>query len=144
MKAHESKEKQEQFIEIRAIQGKSLELTSKELGIAKTTAIEWEKEFKDAIEQLKQAQINGLIDSFMLGLTNRIIENKAISESLRHEISNRDLKEVSTEKLISLFLETSKRTDALLERYNLDKAKNDGQDKHQTYEEYLRELTRQA
>jgi DNA-binding XRE family transcriptional regulator len=117
MKSHESQEKQEQFIELRAVLGMSLETISKEIGIAKSTAIAWEKQFKEDIHKHKKGHFELTLETFELSIFDRANSLKELSDRINREIKDRDLKDIATDKLISLLNDTGKRLDALIERY---------------------------
>lgn len=139
MKAHESKEKQDLFLELRAIRGMSLDSISREIEISKSTAISWDKEFRDAMEAMKSAQIRLFIDTYELGLVERLKEHRELSESLRNELKERDLTQIQTDKLISLYLESTKRIESLIERNHLEKLRlNGGSAEDTAFAEILR------
>lgn len=141
MKAHESKEKQEYFVELRGIRGMSLDSICKEIDISKTTALSWDREHKEAIESMKSAHIKLLVDTYELGLAERLKELRSLSERIRAEINDRSLSEVQTDRLISLYLETSKRIETLIERHHLEKTSPEGgsHQKVQSIEDWVRQ-----
>ncbi len=118
MKSHESQEKQEQFIEYRAIMGMSLETISKEIGISKSTSIAWEKQFKEVIHMLKKSHFDLIVETYDLSIFDRVKALKDLSDRINKEIKERDLKDIATDKLISLLHDTGKRIDILIDRYS--------------------------
>ncbi len=118
MKSHESQEKQEQFVEYRAVVGMSLEGISKEIGISKSTAIAWDKQFKEDIHKLKKSHFDLIIETYDLSIFDRANALKELSDRINKEIQERDLKEIATDKLITLLLDTGKRIDVLIDRYS--------------------------
>ena len=135
MKSHESQEKQEQFIEYRAVMGMSLETISKEIDISKSTAIAWEKQFKDIIHKLKKSHFDLVVETFDLSIFDRVKSLKELSDRINKEIRSRNLEDISTDKLISLLHDTGKRLDTLIDRYSPPEASN-----HQTLEQYIHSI----
>lgn len=59
------------------------------------------------------------MDSYCLSLESRLKELKELSEKLKALISERDFREVPSDKLVQLQLETNKKINDLIEKYSL-------------------------
>ena len=94
--------KQKRFIDLRAT-GMSYEKISAEIGVSKRTLINWGKKLSLEIADAHAVELEALQDEFYMLKERRIKlfgqKLKAISE----EIDNRDLSDIHTEKLFSLF-----------------------------------------
>jgi DNA-binding XRE family transcriptional regulator len=106
MKLSESTLKKSQFIELRALEGKSLDEIAAELEVSKTTLIKWNKEFREEMDEMDQMRLRAMIARFNYGLDARTERLIKLSEKLLSEIETRNLAEVPTDKLIKLHLET--------------------------------------
>lgn len=125
MKKYESRQKKEIFVELRAMKGMSLDAISEELDISKSTAVSWEKEFKDSILSIKNAHFSFLVDTYCLGIEARLKSLKDLSETLRVELEKRDISDISSDKLVSLYLETLKKTSEHIDRYSVRESSRD-------------------
>ena len=97
------------IIEIRA-DGLSYAKIAEEAGVAKQTAVDVVKESIDEVATLQAIEMEALFDSSRVNLRGRVEQLSALQSRLREEIESRDLSEVPTDKLITLFIKT---TDAL-------------------------------
>ena len=102
----ETLETKNKFIELRA-KGYSFYKIAKELGIAKQTLIDWSKEFKNQIANLKAFELEVLQEKYFLSKKNRLETFGSLLGSIKKEIINRDLSDVPTDKLLDLFLKFS-------------------------------------
>ena len=93
-------------IELRA-EGLSYAKIAKEAKIAKQTAVDIIRDNIDEVETLQAVEMDALIDAERVNLRGRIEQLSALHNRLRQEIEQRDLSDVPTEKLISLFIKTS-------------------------------------
>lgn len=94
-------ETKQRFVELRA-GGSSFEKIAAELGVSKPTLLNWSKEFSKEVKQGRFLRFEGLIEQYALVKEERV---KALAEVLRaalSELKSRDMKEVSTEKLVGL------------------------------------------
>lgn len=121
------------FIKARA-EGKSYSTIQKELNIAKATCASWEKDLREDIDALKNAQTEELYTAYNMKREARIKALGDIINSLDTEIAKRPLEEVALEKLLELRLkyakelkgeyiepvelDTDNTLDGLLEQYN--------------------------
>ncbi len=91
------------FIELRA-GGLSFDKIAKELNKSKQTLIDWSKEFKEEIANCKAMELELLQEKFFLSTQKRIEKFGGILKRLGEELSNRNLSDVPTEKLLDLYL----------------------------------------
>lgn len=138
MKMHEATEKKEKFIELRGSLEMSLDKCADELQVSKPTLLKWEKEFADSISDLKRAKFSLLIDSLELGISSRLERLKELNEAITRELKGRKLRDVPTDKLIRLFLDSEIRLDAIIDKNNLNPSNSP--DQTQSFEEYLHGL----
>jgi hypothetical protein len=115
----ESKQKKLKFIELRGCEGKSLDLICAELEISKTTAVKYEKEFRDNIEALKKAQFKIYLESVKFSYEYRLDMLTELCNRLFEEIKTRDLKELGTSQLIKSFLDSQSKVSELLDETEL-------------------------
>ena len=102
----ETLETKNKFIELRA-KGYSFDKIAKELGIAKQTLIDWSREFKNQIANLKAFELEVLQEKYFLSKKNRLETFGSLLGNLKKEIINRDLSDIPTDKLLDLFLKFS-------------------------------------
>lgn len=96
-------ETKEKFITLRA-KGWSFDKIAKELGKAKQTLIDWSKELEGEIANLKAEELEALYETYYLQRENRLQTFGAMLTKIKEEIERRDLSDVSTDKLLDLFL----------------------------------------
>lgn len=96
----------ERFIELRA-KGKSYEMISKELGVSKRTLIMWSRKFEFEIWNLKQTEIESLLDQYLLSKEKKLEMFKELLEKVKKNFLERDLNDLDTEKLFELILKLS-------------------------------------
>jgi hypothetical protein len=102
----ETLEIKNRFIELRA-KGFSFDKISKQLGKAKQTLIDWNKEFNQEILNLKALEIEVLNEKYFLTKEKRIETFGILLNNLKSEIIKRDLRDIPTDKLLDLFLKYS-------------------------------------
>lgn len=125
-----SMEQKQRFIELRA-KGMPFERISNEIGISKPTLIEWAKEQKIEIANLKALEIEALQEQYFMSWKKRVELLNNQLERINLELDNRDLADVPTEKLVDM---QSKLLDKLKQEYIEIKVKEE-----QTTEESLEE-----
>lgn len=99
----ESLETKERFIELRA-KGYSFDKIAKEIGKAKQTLIDWSKELEDEIANLKAIELEALYEKYYLHKEQRLELFAEQLSKIKEELEQRDLSQVSTDKLLDLFL----------------------------------------
>jgi len=93
----------ERFILLRA-QGKSFKKIAEQLKVSKQTLINWSKEFETEILNLKAIELEALQEKYYQSREKRIELFGERLRAIRDELGKRDLSEVSTEKLLLLFV----------------------------------------
>lgn len=100
MKDNETKDR---FIELRA-QGWSFDQIAKELRVSKQTLINWSREFENEIGNLRAIELESLREKYFLTKQARIEFFGKQLERIKQELGQRNLTEVSTEKLFGLLI----------------------------------------
>jgi len=101
-----NKEEQKiKFTELR-IKGDTFESIAKQLKVSKQTLINWSKcdEIADAIRIAKLTKYQNLLKSYELTKHNKIEHLAILGKKAKEELLKRDLTNISTEKLLNLFL----------------------------------------
>lgn len=93
------------FVEMRAA-GHSYATIAKELHVAKGTLANWSRELEADIASLKAMELESLMEEFYLLKEGRVRLLGGLLERLRTELEARDLKDISTDKLVDLTLRT--------------------------------------
>ena len=101
------------FVQLRA-EGKSYDYIAKELGISKGTCSAWEKELKEAVQELKQEQLAELYDNYAMTKEARVRRLGDTLNSIEEALSKADLESIPAEKLLDYKL---KYTEALKNEY---------------------------
>lgn len=96
-------EQKEKFIELRA-KGYSFDKIAKELGRAKQTLIDWSKELEEEIANLKALELDALYEKYYLHKETRLQTFGELLSKIKKEVDSRSLSDVSTEKLLDLYL----------------------------------------
>jgi len=97
----DSKTKQ-QFIELRA-SGYSFDKISKQMKVAKSTLIDWSKEFELEVSNLKAMELEALQEQYYIAKKTRIEIVGEHTKKIQEELMKRDLSELTTEKLFEIF-----------------------------------------
>ena len=114
MKKEESKEKKDQFVIKRGLEGKSFDTIAKELTITKVTLIQWSKELHDDISNLEDFEKEKIIEKYKAGKRIRFEAMLKIRDKILTEIEKRNLSEVSFSSLMKNFVEVEKILDGNL------------------------------
>ena len=93
----------QRFMELRA-KGYSYDKIAKELGKAKQTLIDWSIELQEEIANLKAMELEELYGKYYLLKENRLQTFGELLGKIKKEIEKRNLSDVSTEKLLELYL----------------------------------------
>ncbi len=93
----------EKFIELRA-QGYSFDRIAKELGKAKQTLIDWSKDLQEEIANRRALELEALYEGYYLLKEAKIKKYGAILSKITTELEERDFKNVSTGRLLELYL----------------------------------------
>ncbi|MBA7647702.1 hypothetical protein ES703_55480 [subsurface metagenome] len=114
MKKEESKEKKEQFIMKRGLEGKSFDTIAKELTVTKATLIQWSKELEEEISNLEDFEKEKIIEKYKAGRKIRFEAMLELRDKVLSEIKKRNLSEVSFGSLVKNFVELEKMLDGNL------------------------------
>jgi hypothetical protein len=95
----------EKFITLRA-RGHTLKKIGEELGVHKTTLIEWGKELRDEIANARAIELEALRERFFLTTEMRLELFGEEVRRIRDELRRRDYSEVPTATLVKLLLDT--------------------------------------
>ena len=98
----------QRFIELRA-KGLSFDKIAKELKKSKPTLIDWSRELKEEIANLKALELEALQEENYLSIRARLQSQAIIYNKLREEAEGRDFSEIPTEKLLELLSKHEKR-----------------------------------
>ena len=103
------------FIQLR-IEGKSFDEIAKELKTCKSTLIAWNKkmEVRTEITDGRAIKINSLVKTFQFDLQSRLNTYLQLSKKINAELLQRDLSEVSTDKLLQMSLANDGRVKELI------------------------------
>ena len=96
------------FIALRS-KGLSFDKIAKELKKSKQTLINWSKDFKEEIANLKALELETLQEELYLSTEARLKAQGAIYKKLKEEAESRDFSEIPTEKLLELLSKHEKR-----------------------------------
>lgn len=99
-------DKKRRILELRA-KGLSYAKISKEVGVAKQTAIDLCKAQEETISTLEAIELETLYEQHRITKRERIAAHASLLSRIRTEIESRSLEDVPTEKLIDLYLKTS-------------------------------------
>ncbi len=125
MKKEESKEKKDQFVVKRGLEGKSFDTISGELSVTKATLIKWSKEFKEDISNLEDFEKEKIIEKYKAGKRIRLEAMLEVRNKILEEIKKRNLSEVSFGSLMKNFVEVEKLLDGNLDlRFYTGETKN--------------------
>lgn len=94
------------FVELRA-KGTSYSEISETLKVSKPTLIEWAKQLEIEIDNLKAIYLDELFNKYFVSKALRVeLFGKAL-KAIHDELTNRDLKDVTTDKLLEMLLKFS-------------------------------------
>lgn len=135
------KETERKIIELRA-RGKSYASIAKETKVAKQTAVDVCKKYKEEVAALQALEMDELHETQKVTYQERITALSSLMRRMREEIDRRDLTQVPTEKLIDLYL---KQAAALKEEIiEPNFRSSEEQEKDRQEREYLDRLTATA
>ncbi len=96
-------ETKQKFIELRA-KGYSFDKIAKELGKSKQVLIDWSKDLEEEIANCKAIELDLLYEKYYLYKENRLQMFGELIQGIKEELSNRNLSDVPTDKLLELLL----------------------------------------
>ena len=91
------------FIELRG-NGLSFDKIVKDIGVSKGTLLQWDKEFKQEISEVRFIELESMIQKYGVLRTERVKSYGEMLKMYRKELSIRDLSDVSTNKLLDMAL----------------------------------------
>lgn len=94
-------DKQQDFIELRA-KGNSFDAIAKQLEVSKGTLINWSRDLEDEIQNYSALELDTLKEKYLISKKHQIQSYGEQLATVREELSNRDLSDVKTEKLIEI------------------------------------------
>lgn len=99
MKDNETKTR---FMELRA-QGLPLKKIAAEIKVSKTTLINWDRDFKGEIDNLRAVELEAMYDKYDLSTRKKVEFFGDILSRIQRELETRDLSSISTEKLFVMY-----------------------------------------
>jgi len=91
----------ERFIELRG-QGLPLAKIAAEINVSKTTLINWERDFREEIDNLRAVELEALYDKYYLSVRKKVEFFGDVLNRIRGELETRDLSTISTDKLFAM------------------------------------------
>jgi DNA-binding XRE family transcriptional regulator len=92
---------QTKFIELRA-KSHSFDKIAQEIGVSKPTLLKWDKELRKQVLELRFLHFESVAWEFALMKKHRVDYLAELYERAKQELENRDLSNVSTEKLLDM------------------------------------------
>jgi transcriptional regulator with XRE-family HTH domain len=99
MKDNKTKDR---FVELRA-QGLPLAKIADEIGVSKTTLVNWAQELQEEIDNLRSVELEALYDKYYLSARKKVEFFGDVLSRIQRELETRDLSEVPTEKLFAMY-----------------------------------------
>ena len=99
MKDNETKAR---FIELRG-QGLPLKRIADEIGVSKTTLVNWEQDLKEQIDNLRAMELEALYDKYYLSTRKKVEFFGDVLSRIQGELETRDLSTIPTEKLFAMY-----------------------------------------
>lgn len=103
-------DKKEQFIKLRA-KNYSFDKITQKLEVSKPTLIEWAKEFKKEIANLRTIEKEKLYQQYLMTKETKIEAFGELLARMKEELFDRDLSDVETKDLLSMMIKTSELLD---------------------------------
>jgi len=99
MKDNETKAR---FLELRG-QGLPLKRIADEIGVSKTTLVNWEQDFKEQIDNLRAIELEALYDKYFLSVRKKVEFFGDVLSRIQGELETRDLSTIPTDKLFAMY-----------------------------------------
>ena len=103
-----TQEEVHKFIQLRA-QGLSFDKIAKKLKMSKTTLIKWSKKFAFEIANLRSERLEALREEYCLSVEARVHMWGQVVNHIMADISNRSLRNVTTDKLLDMLVKAQSR-----------------------------------
>jgi transposase len=101
----------EQFVELRS-QGTSFSSIAQRLNVSKSTLIEWSKERKEDIGNMRQIHLETLREKYRMGAERRMELFAKQLDAVEGELSKRDLTTIATERLFDILAKLGRELNA--------------------------------
>lgn len=111
MKKHEKTEKQEQFLKLRGVQGKSYDAIAQELDISKQTALNWAAKLTKELRNIENFELERVLDECKLLKRQRLESLAANYKRVQAELDSRKLDDVNSETLLKMLLKLKETID---------------------------------
>jgi hypothetical protein len=98
------------FINLRA-KGHTIRHIAKSLHLSPQTVLNWESDLNEEISRLKAVELESLYEQYQLTKKYRIKEISGQIQAIQKELSNRNLSDISTDRLMDLNLRYLERAD---------------------------------
>jgi len=95
-------ETKERFIELRG-QGLPLAKIAAEINVSKTTLINWERDFREEIDNQRAVELEALYDKYYLSVRKKVEFFGDVLTRIQNELETRDLSTIPTEKLFAMY-----------------------------------------
>ena len=95
-------ETKERFIELRG-QGLPLAKIAAEINVSKTTLINWERDFREEIDNLRAVELEALYDKYYLSVRKKVEFFGDVLNRIHDDLETRDLSTVPTDKLFAMY-----------------------------------------
>ena len=99
MKNNETKTR---FIELRA-QGLPLREIAAKIKVSKTTLINWERDFREEVDNFRAIELEAMYDKFDLSTRKKVEFFGDVLSKIQRELETRDLSSIPTEKLFAMY-----------------------------------------
>ena len=90
------------FIELRG-RGLPLKRIADEIGVSKTTLVNWEQDLKEQIDNVRAMIIEALYDKYYLSVRKKVEFFGDVLNRIQGELETRDLSTISTDKLFAMY-----------------------------------------
>jgi len=99
---YERNETKARFVELRG-QGLPLKRIADEIGVSKTTLVNWEQDFKEQIDNLRAMELEALYDKYLLSVRKKVEFFGDVLSRIQGELETRDMSAIPTEKLFAMY-----------------------------------------
>ena len=95
-------ETRDRFIELRS-QGLPFAKIAAELNVSKTALINWERDFKEEIDNLRAIELEAMYDKYCLSVRKKVEFFGDVLSRIQRELETRELSESPAEKLFATY-----------------------------------------
>jgi len=95
-------ETKDRFIQLRG-QGLPLAKIASEINVSKTTLINWERDFREEIDNLQAMELEAMCDKYYLSVRKKVEFFGDVLNRIRGELETRDLSTIPTDKLFAMY-----------------------------------------